>query len=60
MNRSFRRARLWVCLAGGCLLQGCFASAGQVIVDPDLIIRARLSVLSDFMIFLLENLVAPS
>ncbi len=46
---------MWCCLAGGCLLQGCAIVGG---IDPDLFLRATLSVASDATIFLLENLAA--
>ena len=45
-----RKLFAWSCLSGGCLFQGCVA------VDPDLILRAQFSILTDLGIFFLENL----
>ena len=55
MKTRFRRVSVWCCLVGGCLLQGCAIIPG---IDPDLFLRATLSVASDTAVFLLENLVA--
>lgn len=55
MRTRFRRVSTWCCLAGGCLFQGCAIAGG---IDPDLFLRATLSVASDATIFLLENLAA--
>lgn len=60
MKKAFRRTRLWACLAGGCLLQGCMTGTGQTLLDPDLTVRAGLSIASDFAVFLLENLLAST
>ena len=55
MKRRRFRPLLWCCLAGGCLLQSCTVIPG---LDPDLTLRAGLSVVSDAAVFLLQNLAA--
>lgn len=57
MRIRLHRLGLWATLAGGCLLQGC-SLLDQSMLDPDLQLRAGLSLVSDLAIFLLENLVA--
>ena len=57
MMVRFQRLGLWTSLAGGCLLQGC-SMINQNVIDPDLLLRAQLSLASDLAIFLLENLAA--
>ena len=57
MKTRLHRHRLWATLASGCLLQGCNLM-DQTLIDPDLQLRAGLSLFSDLATFLLQNLAA--
>ena len=48
-HKRLRKLCAWSFLSGGCLFQGCVA------VDPDLVLRAQFSILSDLGIFLLAH-----
>ena len=51
MKTRFRRVLQWGCLLGACVFQGC-------VVDPDIALRAGMSLGSDIAIFMLQNLSA--